>query len=247
MSDEDAIVEPGLAVSSEASMKMMPYYAKSRIQTAKYKQPITPLERKDSPGKTLSTTGGTMLLATLDSSSSSEGGRTFKTEKWREKGVQRWPYHAATELLKQPHQLEFAKAEEVIPVIRRTDNMQKNIGGEFWCRSLRTKALHIDSIGMHNGHVCDSTVAVMFDNEGHGWSGRTNNKNGWRRRHRGDFGPHTKEWVEAPVATGKYHQNHMGGSRYKMDMTPRNCVPNSMSDNKMSPRAPPTPRAMTAR
>lgn len=237
---------PGLIHNKGA----IPYHAKEAIGTAKYVPPSSPRPfskagtnspRMTSAGQRLVTSGGI----------SSAAGRSildvpvekcdlpdptaafFKTEKWREKGVDRWPNTAATEIMRQPRQ--FVKAEEVVPVQRMTTNPQSSIHGELWTRSLRTKGLEIERVGLHNQNVATSTFAVMFDQDGTGWSGKTNTQ-GFRRPRGGRYGPNIKDWVERPVAQGKYHIDHMGGSRYAMNMTPRPCNLNSVETMK-SPRA----------
>lgn len=153
-------------------------------------------------------------------------GHGTSMEIYREKGRQRWPHAALDQMKKQPTQ--FTKSEEVVPLQRMRENPQPNISAELWSRSLRTGGLHVCKVGMHNQNVATSTVSVLFDHGGFGWSGKTNTK-GMKRTKPGEYGPHTKDWVERHVAVGKYHLDHMGGSRYAMDLTPRPCIPNSMA------------------
>mmetsp|Transcript_98751 Transcript_98751/g.174271 ORF Transcript_98751/g.174271 Transcript_98751/m.174271 type:complete len:196 (-) Transcript_98751:4-591(-) len=149
----------------------------------------------------------------------------FKTERWREKGAERWPHLAERQMKKQPRQ--FNKAEEVVPLQRFLENSQDNIHAELWCRSLRTKKLDIDQIGRHNTSIATVTTSSMFDHNGTGWSGKTHTG---RRLRPGETGPHVKEWIERPVAVGRYGLEHMGGSRYAMNLTPRGCVLDSVEN-----------------
>jgi len=145
--------------------------------------------------------------------------RRFKTEQWREKGVQRWPKHAQEHTASQPFQ--FKKTEEIVPLQRNVVNHQGSIPGEIWCRSLRTKALNLERLAKHNTNVATTTLSSTFDGKGKGWAGKTNSKSALER-------PAIHEWVCRPVAVGNLALDHMGGSRYAMDLTPRPCVPNSM-------------------
>lgn len=157
----------------------------------------------------------------------------FKTEMWREQGCVRWPNPALDGLRKQPTQ--FAKAEEVVPLQRTAENAQANIHSELWCRSLRTRNLGIQNVGLHNSNVATSAVTVMFNRNGDGWTGRTNA--GGPRPRLGQSGPLVHDWIERPVAVGKVGLEHLNGSRYKMDSSPRTCVPQSMSHHPAnSPR-----------
>jgi len=115
----------------------------------------------------------------------------------------------------------------VVPLQRTLANPQGGVPSELWNRSLRQNHLHIAKVGLHNQNVTTSTVAVMFNPEGRGWTGKTNSRPPGGRKIK-QPGPHMKEWVEKPVAVGKMALDHMGGSRYNMDLTPRPCVPNSM-------------------
>jgi len=152
----------------------------------------------------------------------------FKTERWRERGVERWPHPAERQMKKQPRQ--FNKAEEVVPLQRTLENPQNNIHAELWCRSLRTKKLDVNDIGRFNTSIATATCSVMFDHHGSGWSGKTN-ATGAKRPRPGETGPHVKDWIERPVAVGRYGLEHMNGSRYAMNLSPRKCVPHSMEKN----------------
>lgn len=150
-----------------------------------------------------------------------------KSEKWRERGASRWPNDAADEQRRQPTQ--FTKAVEVEPLQRTVESTQQDIHAELWTRSLRTKGLAVDQIGMHNQNVATTTVAILFGRDGHGFSGRTNIGPRQNLKREMVYGPHTKDWIERPVAVGKHALDHMDGSRYQIDLSPRPCVPTSMA------------------
>mmetsp|Transcript_139181 Transcript_139181/g.242217 ORF Transcript_139181/g.242217 Transcript_139181/m.242217 type:complete len:264 (+) Transcript_139181:78-869(+) len=198
-----------------SNRRELPYHAKADVSTAKY-VPTRNVVTSGAPASTMrstSTIGSRSFNETTISSA-----RSHKCEAWREKGMERWPPVAASEMLRQPRQ--FVKAEEVIPLQRTVENPQGNILGDMWCRSLRKKRLRAESIGLHNQNICTATVGVMFDHDGHGWSGKTNTRGGARTRP-GKYGPHLEDWIERPVAHGKYGLTHMSGSRYALDQTPR--------------------------
>lgn len=150
---------------------------------------------------------------------------SYKTEKWREQGEQRWPQLAERQMQKQPAQ--FLKDEEMVPLQRLLENPEDNIQAELWRRSLRTKILQLDKIGRHNTSIATATTSSLFDEKGSGWSGKTNATGSLRRP--GQKGPHVKEWIERPVAVGRFGLQHMDGSRYAINMTPRSCVLDSLS------------------
>mmetsp|Transcript_60799 Transcript_60799/g.161502 ORF Transcript_60799/g.161502 Transcript_60799/m.161502 type:complete len:193 (-) Transcript_60799:192-770(-) len=159
---------------------------------------------------------------------------SFKTEFWREKGEVRWPVAAADEARKNPTQ--FARGEDpMVPLQRTNTNHQRHIGGELWTRSLRARSLTIDRIGLHNQNVSTAAVSVMFDGRGAGFSGRTNLGRAKKTDSNG-YGSHIKNWVERPVAVGRYASEHMSGSRYALDLFPRDCVPGSMEHRQKPER-----------
>lgn len=215
----DSLTEDTVTASS-------PRFART-YGTAKYVPPIG----KSSVGSP-SVTGKESFSSALEDPSldlvNSLTRTSFKTERWRERGEERWPHLAAKQMKKQPRQ--FVKAEEVIPVQRMLENPQNNIHAELWCRSLRTKKLDVNEIGKFNTSIASVNTSIMFDHRGIGWSGKTNTT-GVKTPRPGTTGPHVKDWIERPVAVGRYGLKHMNGSRYAMDLSPRNCVPNSMERN----------------
>merc|ERR1719235_2964912 len=177
---------------------------KDAVQTAKYHAPaFSP--RKTVPGPNAD------LKANM-----------FKTEKWRERGVDRWPPQAHKEMIKRPTQ--FSNTQEVVPLQRMAHSEQQpNLNSELWTRSLRMPGLSIhEHVGAQNQNAFTSAVKCMFTEYGVGWTGRTNVS---RKKIEKD----PKDWVERPVAHGKYGVDHMQGSRYHFNLSPRPCVPNSMS------------------
>merc|ERR1719183_2632244 len=134
----------------------------------------------------------------------------FKTEKWRERGCEHWPAKANHEMMKHPSQ--FTKAQEVTPLqLAEHHEGQPNLPSELWSRSLRTTGLRIhEHIGPQNQNAFTSAVKIMFSEHGMGYTGKTN-QNG--RKPKIDH----KQWVERPVAVGKYSHEHMQGSRYHFD------------------------------
>eukprot|EP00929_Paragymnodinium_shiwhaense_P112767 TRINITY_DN81033_c0_g1_i1.p1 TRINITY_DN81033_c0_g1~~TRINITY_DN81033_c0_g1_i1.p1 ORF type:complete len:320 (-),score=63.40 TRINITY_DN81033_c0_g1_i1:217-1176(-) len=206
-----------------------PYDMRSAVGTAKYVSP-----KGISPRTSGSFFEGERERRSLASVAERfQGGRT-KTETWREKGLLRWPQPARDLQVRQPNQ--FARAEEVVPLQRTTENQQNYITQELWTRSLRMDAVDMQDIGLHNQNLATSAVRGLFDRHGTGFTGKTNVSA--RRQRAGQFGPHTKEWVERPVAQGPLALNHMGGTRYAIDPKPRPCVPDSMA-HMSPPRRPP--------
>jgi len=188
----------------------VPYHMKEGVNTAKYHPPAF------SPRKGPSMTFSEGLKPSM-----------FKTEKWRETGEKRWPPMANEEMGKRPTQ--FAKSQEVVPLQRRADEEQQpNVHSELWTRSLRMPGLHIaEHVGPQNQNAFTSAVKCMFNEQGVGWTGKTNLS---RRKPKID----PSAWVEKPVAVGKYGAEHMQGSRYHFDLTPRPCVPQSMAHAAMT-------------
>mmetsp|Transcript_104661 Transcript_104661/g.262259 ORF Transcript_104661/g.262259 Transcript_104661/m.262259 type:complete len:279 (+) Transcript_104661:105-941(+) len=185
---------------------------RSRIGTACYLRPTS------SPkGRRPSTGAGSRISA---SPHSRLHGGDFKTERWREHGLLRWPAMAKEHVQKQPYQ--FSKSEEIVPLQRTTENPQNGIAGELWTRSLRVGALRRDHIAKVNKNIATCNLATTFDGSGVGWSGSTNCRKQVER-------PSSREWVDRPVAVGSMGLDHMGGSRYEMRPTPRECVPGSMA------------------
>lgn len=225
---------------------MLPYAERTMVGPAKYmRQTDHSLMNKVASIRDL-TQGSPQHMGRKDSARGAlQSDNAFKTEKWREQGALRWPRKASKEVRMKPTQ--FEKAEEMVPLQRTLANPQANINSEMWCRSLRTKALYIDQIGLHNQNVANATVAMMFDNQGEGFSGRT--QRGPRRRLPKDKekGIHTKEWIERPVAVGKLALDHMKGSRYQMDLSPRPCVSNSMTSRSHQRLPSPNEGSRTAR
>lgn len=196
---------------------MEDYAARSGVRSAQYQRPAHSIMGRRAPGHEEEGRDGT------------REGRGFKTERWRERGALRWPRQAGELIARQPCQ--FHRAEEVVPLQRAMDNTQESIPSEIWCRSLRTECLNIQDLGHHNGNLATSAANEMFDRGGRGWSGKTNSKRQGRPT------PPMGDWVERPVAVGKMGLEHMGGSRYAMSLTPRQCVPGSMAHCR-SPSAP---------
>jgi len=137
----------------------------------------------------------------------------------------RWPAAAADEARKNPTQ--FLSAEDPIPLQRSNQNHQIHLGSELWTRSLRAKSLKLDRLGRHSRNVSTASASAMFDSRGEGFSGRTNPGKA-KKADTDGFGPHVKDWIERPVAVGRYASEHMGGSCYALDLSPRECVPRSM-------------------
>lgn len=158
-------------------------------------------------------------------------------DKWREKTVERWLCLGDEKqpgrnwfFLEQPG--KYKKDTEVVPLQRTVENPQQSIQAELWCRSLRTNNLDLDKFAKYNTSLATATVSTMFDHHGYGWSGKTTA--GARHPRPGGTGPHVKEWIERPVSVGRYGLEHMGGTRYVMNRSPRECIPNSMQ--KARPR-----------
>lgn len=183
----------------------VPYHMREDVGTAKYHPPAA------TPRKT-------NFSATMPDFRPS----MFKTEKWRERGTERWPPSAADELCKKPTQ--FTKSQEVVPLQRMADEEgQPNIHSELWTRSLRMPGLHIqEHVGPQNQNAFTSAVKCMFNEQGFGWTGKTN-------LGKKKIAINPAAWVERPVAVGKYGTDHMQGSRYSFDLSPRPCVPASMA------------------
>jgi len=183
----------------------VPYHMRDDVGTAKYHPPTF------SPRKTPNMTFSEGLKPSM-----------FKTEKYRESGVQRWPPMANEEMGKRPAQ--FAKSQEVVPLQRRADEEgQPNVHSELWTRSLRTTGLSIqEHVGPQNQNAFTSAVKCMFNEHGVGWTGKTNLG---KRKPKLD----PSAWVEKPVAVGTNSLEHMQGSRYAWDLSPRPCVPHSMA------------------
>eukprot|EP00927_Polykrikos_kofoidii_P078693 TRINITY_DN75504_c0_g1_i1.p1 TRINITY_DN75504_c0_g1~~TRINITY_DN75504_c0_g1_i1.p1 ORF type:complete len:284 (+),score=36.31 TRINITY_DN75504_c0_g1_i1:67-918(+) len=227
---------PGGGAGFVPPLDLSPYETRNAVGSAKYVPPCTlgasrKASARSGDGYGYDGPSGADFCgyASAPASPRREGQRS-KTERWRERGQDRWPAHAHEQQKRQPHQ--FAKAEEVVPLRRTLENPQTNIGGELFTRSLREKTLDVKTIGVHNPTVVSSAVRCLFDREGRGYSGKTNAR-GPSRRRPGEFGPHLKEWVEQPVATGRMALDHMCGSRYSMNMSPRDVVPNSMSSPRI--------------
>lgn len=153
-------------------------------------------------------------------------------ERWREKGVERWPRNAALEMRRQPGQ--FERAEEVVPLQRVTINRQGNIHSELWTRTLRTKAGNSDGLGVHSNTVTAATIAEIFngDDSSLGADQALNSRG------------YANEWVDRPLSTGRFHIDHMGGTRYQMDMTPRLCVPDPLPPAGRARRLRPRPSSV---
>lgn len=102
--------------------------------------------------------------------------REFKTERFREKGVVRWPNEANAEMDKHP--MQFAKHEEMMPLYRGTlDTPRSQMSHEIWSRSLRTgeQGISMDSLGgMRNPDLTSAAQRMLFDSQGVGFTGRTN-------------------------------------------------------------------------
>jgi hypothetical protein len=188
----------------------VPYQMKDTVNTAKY-HPATMSPRK--------------IAAQLGPPQFKLKSSAFKTEKWRETGVARWPAKADDEYSRCPSQ--FATAQEVVPLQRMdVQDQQPNVHSELWTRSLRTTHLSIhEHVGPQNQHAFTSAVKCMFNEHGVGWTGKTNLGRKIKTLNH-------KAWVEKPVAVGKYADDHMQGSRYTFDLSPRACVPNSMAHTR---------------
>lgn len=195
------------------------------VKTAQYLRPRA--------HNSLSARRGTQGLGSYDypDPRASPRGSSFKMERYRERGIMRWPHHAAEHVAKQPCQ--FRRGEEVVPLARVCGNFSGSISGEIWSRSLRSDGIHVHQLGRGNQDTASTHIAELFDRKGLGWTGRTN------PRRQGRPTPDRREWIEKPVADGKYHLDHMGGSRYHMNLTPRDCVPNSMAHARPARSMPP--------
>ena len=140
-----------------------------------------------------------------------------KTERWRESGQLRWPPLSAGA----PQVPPPGGGPEIVPVRQYNKNPQ-NWQVELWTRSLRKPgvllqhptfaAVNIGAKELHEqwGHV------MPLSRRQWPFSGSTV---------AGRSGPaDAKSWIERPVATGKYALDHMGGTRYKWNMSPRPCL-----------------------
>eukprot|EP00927_Polykrikos_kofoidii_P072747 TRINITY_DN68838_c0_g1_i1.p1 TRINITY_DN68838_c0_g1~~TRINITY_DN68838_c0_g1_i1.p1 ORF type:complete len:216 (-),score=22.86 TRINITY_DN68838_c0_g1_i1:235-882(-) len=161
------------------------------------------------------------VVSARDTGREAHDSSRFKTERWRERGPQRWPPHAAVEMKRGPCQ--FIKSVEIVPLQRALENPQGPIPTEIWTRSLRTDGLDVRHMNPRNSSLDTCTVKALFDRTGRGWTGRANPSRGHRLTSTGTFlkGPFTEDWVERPVAVGKVALNHMDGSRYAMDQSSR--------------------------
>lgn len=164
-----------------------------------------------------------------------------KTERWREKGMQRWPDLAVDKGNKTLS--FFNKSEEVVSMRRYQDNArQAHVTQELFLRSLRMPSLDMKTIGIGDSQKqwCAPNITESFSPRGDGWSGKANTH--WKPKKSPDT-----DWIDRPVAVGKYSLDHDKGKRYKMNTQTRPCVPNSMAhtgalDSPPSARSPRSPR-----
>lgn len=137
----------------------------------------------------------------------------LKTERWREAGEMRWPV---------PVEVTRGDQQDVVPFRQTIDYSQGNWKNELWMRSLRKPGLILqDPIYATPG----AEIREMHEE----WRGCPpvsprsvpfcGSTASGRAALPGENDP--MRWVERPVATGKYAVNHMDGSRYKFDNTPR--------------------------
>jgi hypothetical protein len=173
IADLEVEPEPEIHHNAQSSTEVPPLRLRERVGAAQYHPTVHPMVSKASPRQS--------SAASLSPRYTSEGplspcrlrDASFKTELWREKGETRWPVAAADEARKNPSQ--FTRAEDpMIPLQRTNPNHQKHLVGELWTRSLRSRSLTIDRLGLHNQNVSTAAVSVMFDGRGAGFSGRTN-------------------------------------------------------------------------
>ena len=119
---------------------------------------------------------------------------------------------------------------EIVPVRQYNKNPQ-NWQVELWTRSLRKPGVLLQhptfaavSIGAKELHEQWGHVMPLSRRQ---WpfSGSTVP---------GRSGPEAdaKSWIERPVATGKYALDHMGGTRYKWNMSPRPCPGGCMTKRR---------------
>lgn len=146
-----------------------------------------------------------------------------KTERWRESGQVRWPPISAGA----PPVPPGGGGPEIVPVRQYNKNPQ-NWQVELWTRSLRKPGVLLQhptfaavSIGAKELHEQWGHVMPLSRRQ---WPFSGSTVPG-----RGPCGPEASEadpksWIERPVATGKYALDHMGGTRYKWNMTPRPCL-----------------------
>ncbi|CAJ1403749.1 unnamed protein product [Effrenium voratum] len=139
-----------------------------------------------------------------------------KTERWREAGAIRWPAVSTGP--------DLYQGPDIVPMRRYCNNMQ-DWSGELWARSLRKPGVFLQ-----HPTFADCNISAKELHEQWGdvlpvsarlwpYSGATSS------------GPSTlpshvdmKDWVERPVAAGKYSLKHMHGHRYQWDATPRHCL-----------------------
>lgn len=140
-----------------------------------------------------------------------------KTERWRESGQVRWPPVSEGGSSVPPG----GAGPEIAP-LRQYKGPMQNWQVELWSRSLRKPGVLLQhptfaacSIGakeLHEqwGHVMPKSRRQWP------FSGSTIPGAGPR----GDM----KSWIERPVASGKYALDHMKGTRYKWNTSPRPCL-----------------------
>lgn len=138
-----------------------PYHSRTHVRSARFMKPVSKLPPLEPPD-----------LEKRSPLRSPRDGTPLTSEKWRERGMQRWPPFAEEESRRRPAQ--FIKTEDIVPLQRFVENPEAEIGSEIWRRSLRSgrSGLH----AAHVGHFKIQMPAVkdMFNSEGLGFSGRTN-------------------------------------------------------------------------
>mmetsp|Transcript_26811 Transcript_26811/g.77503 ORF Transcript_26811/g.77503 Transcript_26811/m.77503 type:complete len:328 (+) Transcript_26811:144-1127(+) len=157
----------------------------------------------------------------------------LKTERWREAGLMRWPLPLSGG--KGTFRGEAVDAE---PFRRTTGYEQGNWRNELWLRSLRK-----DGLPLHE-RVFSTTGPADLRRLHQEWSeappssplrlpfsGATASGRAALPR---EASP--DEWVERPVATGKYALHHMDGQRYQFDLASPRFVEPKPAHEPASPR-----------
>lgn len=138
-----------------------------------------------------------------------------KTERWREGGEVRWPPPPT-------HEYKRGPPQEVVPFHQTIENCQNKWHNELWMRSLRKVGVIIqdpvyatpgaDVQQLHEEwRGCPLVSARTVAYSGATVSGRAAMER--------EINP--SNWVERPVATGKYALTHFDGQRYKFNGQPR--------------------------
>jgi hypothetical protein len=152
----------------------MSHFGRARVGTAKYEP-----SRLGSPlvGSTGSPLASLRSSPRGDPSPIPSPRAGFKTERWRESGLMRWPNHALQEYAKQPAQ--FDRDVNMVPLQQAAfASPRKQVADEIWCRSLRAgdRGIRLNIGGMRNQELTTAAESIMFDTQGIGWTGRSNGR-----------------------------------------------------------------------